>query len=490
MNNIALRTGNRLHLRCVCYKAHFLYCRITRHLICLVAVFAAINSSVVAQIQEGFPYMAKVSVQNAAARSGPGMSYYATQALPVGSVVEVYCELPTGWAAIRPPQGSFSWVRGKFLEVQSDGVGRITEDNTASGVGSDLQDGRDVVQVRMRKDEQVEVIQKTSIGSEEWYRISPPSGEFRWVNLNDILPDDPLRRTPQQTQRSQDKSSSAVSYVPEVGRGYEAGRSFQPGSPAAYPPSPFSDSRRHHALSDEEFYRELADLERAWSAMFHTNPANWHSTQLLYRAHYLKSQANTERKLARVDLLISRLQKANSMEIAAGVPQPGMLHRPYGVQAPPTSAFAQQPANPLLDPNTLPPGSRATVLPGLESAAVAYNQAGLNGVTGPVPPEYWQREQIAQRNMSMLAQAEVLEKNMRLDGVGMLAQLPQGTVDRLPIRWALLDVNGQIRYYVSPALGVYFKGMEGRVVGVIGSREYLPNDAQHIHITVRQIRPL
>ena len=92
--------------------------------------------------------------------------------------------------------------------------------------------------------------------------------------------------------------------------------------------------------------------------------------------------------------------------------------------------------------------------------------------------------------MEMLTQAEELEKNMRLDGVGLLAQLPQGNVDRLPIRWALLDVNGQVRYYVSPALGVVFKGMEGRVVGVIGSREFLTNNDQHIHITVRHIRPL
>ena len=479
MNNIASRTMNHCRLYSVCYKTRIINAEMLKLLLCLFVISAMLSSSVNAQIQEGFPYMAKVSVKNAAARSGPGMTYYPTQALPVGSVVEVYCELPTGWAAIRPPQGSFSWVRGKFLEVQADGTGRITEDNAASGVGSDLLDSRDVVQVRMRKDERVEVIQKTSIGSEEWYRISPPSGEFRWVNLNDILPDDPIRRTPQQTQRSQNPSSVAYSPITDPGRG------LQPMPPGQYGQPPAPGFRRPHGrLSDDEFYRELAELERAWSAMFHTQPNNWHSAQLLHQARYLKTQANSERKLARVDLLISRLEKANQMEIAAGVPQPGMMHRPYGMYRP-YDVPGAQPANPLLDPSTLPAGARATVLPGLESTQAEFNQAGL-----PPPPGAAPYELMAQHNMAALAQADELEKTMRLDGVGLLAQLPQGNVDRLPIRWALLDANGQVRYYVSPALGVVFKGMEGRVVGVVGSREFLPNNEQRLHITVRHIRPL
>lgn len=479
MSNIASRTMNHCRLYSVCYKTRIINAEILKLLLCLFVISAMLSSSVNAQIQEGFPYMAKVSVKNAAARSGPGMTYYPTQALPVGSVVEVYCELPTGWAAIRPPQGSFSWVRGKFLEVQADGTGRITEENAASGVGSDLLDSRDVVQVRMRKDERVEVIQKTSIGSEEWYRISPPSGEFRWVNLNDILPDDPIRRTPQQTQRSQDPSSVAFSPIPE------SGQHFQPMPPGQYGQPPAPGFRRPHGrLSDDEFYRELAELERAWSAMFHTQPNYWHSAQLLHQARYLKTQANSERKLARVDLLISRLEKANQMEIAAGVPQPGMMHRPYGMYRP-YDVPGAPPANPLLDPSTLPAGARATVLPGLESTQAEFNQAGL-----PPPPGAAPYELMAQHNMAALAQADELEKTMRLDGVGLLAQLPQGNVDRLPIRWALLDANGQVRYYVSPALGVVFKGMEGRVVGVVGSREFLPNNDQRLHITVRHIRPL
>lgn len=483
MSNTASRTTNHRRLFSIWCDNYNIFAGIFRLIIILAVGNAMLNSCALAQIQEGFPYMAKVSVQNVAARSGPGMTYYPTQALPVGSVVEVYCELPTGWAAIRPPQGSFSWVRGKFLEVQADGTGRITEDNAASGVGSDLLDSRDVVQVRMRKDELVEVIQKTSIGSEEWYRISPPSGEFRWVNLNDILPDDPIRRTPQQIQRSQNPSSVAFSPITDSGRG------LTPMQPGQYGQPPVPGPRRPHSMPDNEFYRELTELESAWSAMFHTKPETWHSALLLQRARYLKTLANSERKLARVDLLISRLEKANEMEIAAGVPQPGMMHRPYRAQGPLPPGSVPPPANPLLDPKSLPAGARATVLPGLESTQAKFNQAGSE-LNLPAPPGASPFEQMAQRNMEALAQAEELEKNMRLDGVGLLAQLPQGNVDRLPIRWALLDANGQVRYYVSPALGVVFKGMEGRVVGVIGSREFLPNNDQSLHITVRHIRPL
>lgn len=444
----------------------------------LIFLFVTIFcSSGYGQIQEGFPYTAKVCVRNAAARSGPGLSFYATQSLPPGSVVEVYCELPTGWAAIRPPQGSFSWVRGKFLESMPDGTGRVTEDNTASGVGSALQDSRDVVQVRMNKDERVEIIQKTNIGAEEWYRISPPSGEFRWVNLNDILPDDPVRRTPQQTQRSQNPSALAASPVPLPGRRFQPGMRPQP--PAPYPP------RRPQGMSDEDFYRELTALERGWDAMLHYQPSYWRSGELLQRAMNLKYYANTRDKLARVDILISRLRRANEMERAAGVPQPGRPGYPPAVPPPPT--------NPLIDPNSLPPGAKATVLPGLESSSAEFHQQLANAAAPyplPPPPDAAMPSAASQHNIDTLLRADELEKNLRLDGIGILAPLPQGSVERLPIRWALLDANGQVRYYVSPSLGVHFKGMEGQVVGVIGSREYLPNNDRHIHITVRRIRPL
>ena len=80
MNNIASRTTNRGNLYSICYKLSL-----------LLAGIVMFTSSAFAQIQEGFPYMAKVSVKNVAARSGPGVTYYPTQALPVGSVVEVYC---------------------------------------------------------------------------------------------------------------------------------------------------------------------------------------------------------------------------------------------------------------------------------------------------------------------------------------------------------------------------------------------------------------
>lgn len=395
----------------------------------------------VAQIQEGFPYTATVSSSNAVARSGPGASYYATQKLSQGDAVEVYCEMPTGWAAIRPPAGSYSWVRGKFLELQSDGTGRIMQENAASGVGSALEDKRDVVQVRMRKDERVEVLQKSNVGSETWYKIAPPSGEFRWVNLNDILPDNPLRRTAGQNQRIQ--------------------------NPAA-PPSlgmPQSDTEN---IQKDTFYQELEQLEAAWRGMLNTEPRNWRCDEALQRARALKQRANTQDKLSRTDILISRLEKARDVALSAGV----------GAASAPGSASS--------------PAGTATVLPGLppppsNTSPISNAASPAEGASGfdTRPPALTN-----QRDIENLTNADKLEKELRLDGIGILAPLPRGALDRFPIRWALLDSTGQVRYYVSPSLGIHFNGMAGRVVGVVGSREFLPNNDKHIHITVWMIKPI
>ncbi len=394
---------------------------LVRILICTCLIL--INSLSEGQVQEGFPYTAAVAVPNAVARSGPGNTYYSTQKMVQGDSVEVYCELPTGWAAIRPPAGSYSWVRGKFLETLPDGTGKINSDNTASGVGSSLEDKRDVVQVRMRKGESVEVLQKSSSGSEVWYKISPPSGEFRWISLNDIIADNPLRRTAAQNQR--DKA------LPP------------PPGTTAFQPQPGENA-------NDAFYRELNELEQGWQNILKTDPKNWHTQQLLQRAKALKQRADTKDKFERVDILVSRLEKANDIALASGAAAVISVNPPASYNLPDNNGNN----NPASNFDVRPPATT--------------NQVDIDN----------------------LNQAATLEKNLRLDGVGLLSPLPISSVDNLPIRWALLDASGQVRFYISPSLGVHFKGLEGRVVGVVGSREYLPNNDKHIHITVRMIKPI
>lgn len=135
---------------------------------------------------EEFPYQAELTVDSAALRSGPGEHYYPAAQLSRGETVEVYRHDPGGWYAVRPPQGSFSWLRASDVELIDQDLAEIKAERTPVRVGSQLDNTRDVIQVYLDPGEQVRVLGVKRFGSgpnaETWYQIAPPAGEFRWVH--------------------------------------------------------------------------------------------------------------------------------------------------------------------------------------------------------------------------------------------------------------------------------------------------------------------
>ena len=99
--------------------------------------------------------------------------------------VEIYRHDPGGWYAIRPPRGSFSWVPARLLQPTTGHLATVNGDRVVSRVGSRFSDVRDVIQVRLDRGEEVEIIEiktlMTGGQSEQWCKIAPPAGEFRWV---------------------------------------------------------------------------------------------------------------------------------------------------------------------------------------------------------------------------------------------------------------------------------------------------------------------
>jgi uncharacterized protein YgiM (DUF1202 family) len=71
---------------------------------------------------EESPYGAVVLEQGAEVRAGPGRRFYVTQELEPGTHVEVYRRDAGDWLAIRPPEGSFSWIPQAELEMQAQPV--------------------------------------------------------------------------------------------------------------------------------------------------------------------------------------------------------------------------------------------------------------------------------------------------------------------------------------------------------------------------------
>ena len=84
-----------------------------------------------------FPYPAQIAVDEVEVRCGPGWDYYATQRLPRGTRVEVYRHDPGGWLAIRPPEGSFSWVTARHVRATADkNIAEVILDGAVAWVGS------------------------------------------------------------------------------------------------------------------------------------------------------------------------------------------------------------------------------------------------------------------------------------------------------------------------------------------------------------------
>ncbi len=67
------------------------------------------------------------------------------------------------------------------MREAGDGLLEVTMDGVVARVGSTLNQARDVWQVKLRKGELLEMLDPGPGESGAWYRVAPPSGEFRWV---------------------------------------------------------------------------------------------------------------------------------------------------------------------------------------------------------------------------------------------------------------------------------------------------------------------
>ncbi|HEX7380009.1 MAG TPA: SH3 domain-containing protein, partial [Pirellulales bacterium] len=139
-----------------------------------------------AALGQQFPYTAFVNAPDVYLRCGPGDNYYPVAKLEHGQKVEIYRHDPGGWYAIKPPEGSFSWVSAEFVEPRQGNLGMVIGEHVVARVGSSFSDTRDVIQVRLDRGEEVEILEAREFNSgpaaQTWYKISPPAGEFRWIS--------------------------------------------------------------------------------------------------------------------------------------------------------------------------------------------------------------------------------------------------------------------------------------------------------------------
>ncbi|MFO0899617.1 MAG: SH3 domain-containing protein [Pirellulales bacterium] len=167
-----------------------------------------------------FPYTAYVASDGVTVRSGPGSQFYPCDRLSAGAPVEVYRHDPGGWCAIRPPEGSFSWVAGRYLRLTEPGLAVVQQSRVPARVGTRFSSVRDTIQVRLDAGEAVELLgESEGDGKEarpEWFKISPPAGEFRWIHA-DFLTRSAPEKAPPSLANGQD-SENNLAWGSGVGR--------------------------------------------------------------------------------------------------------------------------------------------------------------------------------------------------------------------------------------------------------------------------------
>lgn len=435
----------------------------------LLLIIAPATPSVAEDI--AFPYKAYITSSDVYVRSGPGKNYYPTNKLAVGTEVEVYRHDPGGWYAIRPPEGSFAWVSGRYLQVTGEaGLAKVAGDEVAARVGSEFSDIRDVIQVRLHRGEIVEVVDKKEFGAGPdagvWYKIGPPSGEFRWVSGRYVDPDYPkdgvrkssaannplLHPTPASPPVAAEAARPArVEEQPAVTPAESwtpAKTAPQPVSPAvatvesrraapevtsSFGPRQFHDPEDARAAakptrktSPEEFQEEVDKLEVDLSVMLVEEPTVWNFDEISLRAKSLMLQAETAVERGRVRTLLNKIAQSEDIK------------------------------------------HRYDLIAQVRMKTERENQqlAGLSQARG------------AGR------QTETASPG-RYDGVGRLARVVSPKVGAP--QYALVDDNGNVQCYVTPAPGVNMQYYVGQQIGVVGQRGYIADQrAQHVmakHVT-------
>ncbi len=188
-----------------------------QRLLCVSLAFFATTSALSAVAQSDLssePYVVFVAEDSAYARCGPAGDYYRTDPLRHGQALEVYAETDDGWLGIRPPEESFCWVIAETIELNSNGdFGTIIEDKTVAWIGTHLGRAKKYRwQVQLAKGEEITIIGRSERegpdGPQLWYRIVPPSGEFRWVHRDQVV------ETSEDLVASVRKTKSTTEFLP------------------------------------------------------------------------------------------------------------------------------------------------------------------------------------------------------------------------------------------------------------------------------------
>lgn len=353
-----------------------------------------------------FPYSATVR-QGVSVRGGPGETYYATARLDAGADVEVHDEHPGGWLAIRPPQGSYSWVAARYLRPTKDDLAVISGRGVVARIGGERPGDRDVWQVELDYNEPVQILgaddqDLDAAGKPRWYKIAPPAGEFRFV------PASAVERKVDAAERA-----SAAARV--------ASSSSQPVATIAT-----AGSARAARIDSPQLRRELDDISFALSRRVSRPASQWVLDDLREQTVEAESLARSADEKQAVRDLQTRIE---------------------GFAALGESQASNWKARTKPEPAPLVSRGAAAARGAALEASPKLKGSGKTTDAARQPP------------------AAVADG--RHDGFGRL--VPMTIRNPGDPQYMLVDENDLPLYFVSPAPGVNLRPFQGRIVGVVGN---------------------
>ena len=425
-----------------------------------IALGVCFTSFAAAQ-QDFVPYTAYVQTDLAPVYSGPGPESYATDALARGSRIRVYRHDRSGWCAIRPPDGSFSWVQSDKLQASSESdVVQVTAKDAISYVGTRFGDDHDAQHVRLKPGELVEILATSTLEGSPgragalWAKIMPPAGEFRWIHSEYIAktrpgPVDEVVQAHQQQSGSGDLSvGNQPAQAAAVGDWVAVTPALPEASLAAYqselgvansvgPAPPVAVAAGVPQLQDQEDGVETA--RRSWRP----GAQAFRDTTLPIGSSDLKTQ-----ELIDVDV---RLSQAVSQDVSLWELD-DLQSRVEAVID--TSGQTRQ-------------RDQARNLLGVivQFQDIKRRHQRLTG-------SHIGSLDLAQGRVSDPTGAEASGSESLYDGTGWL--MPVVTQRNGIPRYALTDRNGRILQFVTPSPGVNLRRFEREQIGIIGRRGYVP----------------
>ncbi|HEY2839834.1 MAG TPA: SH3 domain-containing protein [Pirellulales bacterium] len=419
-----------------------------------VALACALSTCLRADVAaaEPSPYQARVIAAGAPVHSGPGDNFYPTDTLSQGDTVEVYREKAGGWLAIRPPSGSFSWIAERDLIIKDGGLAEVVRDEVPSRIGSRINDRHNAAQVRLKKGEGVEVLGEETVNGEKWCKVSPPAGEFRWIQAAVVERTGPIQTSASsssspseqpatETNPIQLTSANADASTPNTNSTSDASpppllpvaktsapialsTTAAPAAPTtpspAAPAAPAAAAQPPASQASGDLSHELAAIELRLSRMVAAPTNLWNTDRLERDTAQLMARAKTPAERDAVRVTQEKISRFAAI----------------GRRANPSSANVAQAGQP---PTTPLPATAATAVGGRYDAV---------GILRPV--------------------------------VSRRAGAPQ---------FALVDERGQVVSFVTATPDLNLQPYLGHRVGVVGNRGYIP-EFQRSNVTAARVTPL